>query len=872
MRTWQSVWESMTPGQRIDAAEALFLFLRRERPRAFTKEVIESLAEMSGTPAGRVEKMKPLEQADMLGAVAEPSTGLIHHMVVNFHLLRRRRLMRDLLDLLGLPHDDAVIPVGAKIDPPRAEAIEAAIEQLLADHPAENVELYLDTLEVTGKPWKNLRRAREHHRKVRAAADRQTENVPGSTIEALTELDKLITDALGASLGGTEGALNAADRRRMVEELARLNSHRHKSYFHLGFLDAVEGQALDASFPECNESRLGWYLAGALTGLFRAGRHERAAEVIDLHRGAAKSLGRTEHPAGSLVARMLFDALASNDRLGEVPELIDSVGVFNGGLGFLEALLFAATGLLRDQQPDPAGPLLDLCVEAAGLFEGHVGELPSGLRRDLDRRRAHFARLKARWDSAEALLSELLEREPGDREGMLLADRGLVKCRLRALTEVRLPKRRTELEAAAQSLARGEADFSAAARLEGRGGHGEYCLGVLELARGRTDEARPLLDRAVSAMERNPELYKRIGVLPRAQLYLGHCLAATLDRSRVARAGECLRAGLEQDRDEAPYLVREALGHIALSAPQRAAELMSELRPLLGDRALLDVALEGELLRQIPELRRDLVKRAAKKTRSPADRFADWEALLKAACAADDEPAGLEALDGAEELSQSRPEGDRFLAMLDDPKACGSFWTADELRFARIRLLEARGDTAAAAALLQEAAHRILTEEGAAGAREVAEYAARIAGYGIEPDASLVARVDALREALAAEPRRDGAVPRGAVLFIGGNETQQRYDDWIRKHFKERFPKVKLLLRHPGWGSNWAGVLKRMERDFDTARAVVLMRFVRTQFGRTVRRRCSEQGLRWHACTGHGRDSIRTAIEAAIGGLAEEPG
>jgi hypothetical protein len=42
------------------------------------------------------------------------------------------------------------------------------------------------------------------------------------------------------------------------------------------------------------------------------------------------------------------------------------------------------------------------------------------------------------------------------------------------------------------------------------------------------------------------------------------------------------------------------------------------------------------------------------------------------------------------------------------------------------------------------------------------------------------------------------------------------------------------------------------------------MTFVRTNLGRHVRRRCSEEGRPWVPCTGHGRESLRRAIETAV--------
>jgi hypothetical protein len=55
-----------------------------------------------------------------------------------------------------------------------------------------------------------------------------------------------------------------------------------------------------------------------------------------------------------------------------------------------------------------------------------------------------------------------------------------------------------------------------------------------------------------------------------------------------------------------------------------------------------------------------------------------------------------------------------------------------------------------------------------------------------------------------------------------------------------------------------------MTRRIREADAVVIMRFVRTLLGRTLRALCSEHDRPWVACTGHGRDSLLGAIEEAV--------
>ncbi|MCA9606222.1 MAG: hypothetical protein KC619_11535, partial [Myxococcales bacterium] len=117
---------------------------------------------------------------------------------------------------------------------------------------------------------------------------------------------------------------------------------------------------------------------------------------------------------------------------------------------------------------------------------------------------------------------------------------------------------------------------------------------------------------------------------------------------------------------------------------------------------------------------------------------------------------------------------------------------------------------------------------------------------------------------LVVPPSVDPADFYGLVLVIGGNETQAQQDAAIADSIKEQWPNVTIVFERTGWNSNWGDQLRLMEGELSRARAVVIMRYVRTMLGKALRRRCSELELPWIACTGSGRASMVRAIEQAI--------
>lgn len=103
------------------------------------------------------------------------------------------------------------------------------------------------------------------------------------------------------------------------------------------------------------------------------------------------------------------------------------------------------------------------------------------------------------------------------------------------------------------------------------------------------------------------------------------------------------------------------------------------------------------------------------------------------------------------------------------------------------------------------------------------------------------------------------------LLFVGGNETQQSYRQAIDLNLAERYRgSLRVEWVFPGWGSNWSPLADQIERRFAGADALVLMAFVRTMFGRRLRRKAGQADLPWIACTGHGRASIELAIDRAV--------
>ncbi|MGH9152541.1 MAG: hypothetical protein ACRD03_09125 [Acidimicrobiales bacterium] len=234
--------------------------------------------------------------------------------------------------------------------------------------------------------------------------------------------------------------------------------------------------------------------------------------------------------------------------------------------------------------------------------------------------------------------------------------------------------------------------------------------------------------------------------------------------------------------------------------------------------------------------------------------------------------AAVRALDGETLSARESDQLAAVVAGLDDAtldevwlgalgEGTGLWGSGVHVELERARVWARRGRSPEAAAVLQALGARVRAAGG------------RLSGVRLEDLAPLAAAVGAsLPPPPPGGPAGDpaGEVAGGGrpvhVVFVGGNETQARYADPIDAELEERHGgRVRVTWVHPGWATNWSATAHQVEALLDEADALVLMRFVRTNLGRHLRRISSSAGIPWVACTGHGKASLMASIEEAVG-------
>jgi tetratricopeptide (TPR) repeat protein len=903
--TWLGVWRDLDMGTRQQVARAAF-----ERP-ALAKAAVLALARHDRVRRQTVERWSIDKRAEHFARIRRlPSSQLAGALLTNFHVVARGAMLRRFLDFIKVPHEDGVIKNIEEVEPPTQARLVAAIRGLNATQPKKHVRLFLDVLSCQSNfavfaEIDEARRAAlppdEDLKKV--ARPSQTFGIGGfdsdlaespttaspappradDSPSSFTTLDQVLVRTAIASVADVHGALPPDKVEDLVEEIIQLNLDRVQSYFHRGFLGALQGRPPALDVPEASDVRRAWTACGAIVGYDRQGHLDKVVQLLSERSDVAKELGRAGTGYAERVAPIVFEAFRREGRFSEAAGFLSPEGVGTAGPSFAGEVLDVAAGLISARREADARRLIEVLTAALPMLLEDP-DLPADFEPLLQRLNAHCARLRGDFAGARQLLEQLLAASEPAAAADILADLGLVACGLRSLSDIRLPPEERLLPEFAAQFEKGWTFFERSSATGGGGlNHGDFCLGLALLARGEVDESLPYLERAVAGMSADPDNYGGFGPLDTARLGLSVALAEQADLARVPYARDLLRQVFAARARIPGYLLRRVLSAIELTAPEAAVELARETFETVGLRAL-PVLTETRLVRHLPQALDALLAEARRTERSPARRWTAAHDVLVESHAMRD--SGLEdgtrirerateAFDVLVEVATAEEEQrQRLIEILArDNGPWRSAIDPLDARVVQAALYEADGAFPNAAAELSRAFHALLDvdDEWALGKAEALLEDIRAVG-GDDAVAALEPRLKQYREVferrsqsgLLVPPTVDPADFYGLVLVVGGNETQAAQDAQLVEEIRKDWPNVTVLFERTGWSYNWGEQLQRMEGELNRARVLVIMRYIRTMLGRALRKRANELELPWVSCTGSGRESMRRSIEEAI--------
>ena len=689
---------------------------------------------------------------------------------------------------------------------------------------------------------------------------------PGS----LTILDRLIERALDDCAHETRGALSENEIDAVIEEFVRLNGTRHESYFHAGYRDALFGRSADDALSVEHPARLEWYWTGAVKAWAARERWDLIVREYD-DNPFVRELVTGSSKASAFAVLPIAKALHGTGRTTEIGRsLTDRALILEPRL--FDPLLSAATDLLREGDAAHARHILGLLVRVGEQMKDTGSAPEQRVLFDARRRFAHSLRALREHERAERILQGLLAADPDqDARAMVHADLGLMAGGFDAMEDVALPTGHTAVESVRERLAKGEDHFRQSVG-EGTDGsaHGHYCLGVLALARGNEDDAAER--HLVTAHLHFSKRVRSYGSLvSRSNLYAAIAKARQLQPDKLAHAASVIVDALASGARFPIHLVRETVEAFDLAEDKEKLRHVSEAIIKAADGLVLDALAECDpALQHCPLLAEKLHSRASAGGRAADLRATDLRAAVRGHMHARSHERAREALDELEHLALNGAAIPEFQELLNDPARYDPAWSREDSAIARARSHEALGEFEAATGILRELFHRKASQDTEDGLHDAAGILARIAGYGI--DASFYQEMRDRHRALVQQlggARAVGADGAGGpptrrrhvrILVAGGAEEAARLEAPVREALLERDPRIHATFVRTGWGSNWHRALPELERHAADHHGLVILRFVRTNFGRHVRQLWPNDRP-WRFCWGGGRGAIIETVE-----------
>ena len=860
--TSAQAWRRMTADQKRRAAVAFW-----SNPGRSEEDVADAIALVSECCHLREKKVRnasPEQRAKWTALVDDPSERMATQLVRNYLISAEAPMLKDFLHTLNIPHEGCFISQDFELSTLQPEQVRSAAATLCANHEKSATGIYFRALMVEHcDVWAPLADFLDTETPSLESFTAHGPAVPelGETgAESFTTLDDLLTGAIIAAAAGAEGAFDEDHVDDVLDEVVELNAFRHKTLFHRGFTDVIFNRKLVLHGPAENENRRRWYLCGAIVAYARKAEHARIAQLFDAE-DDVKAFGRELKPRSLKVAQFVFEALCHQGRPSAAaaflaPEMIAYAGLF-------DRVMHWGTRTLRGSDTDGAYSLFELLNKSLEFCSDEAREALAQTIFEIQRRTAHCLRLKRQFGSARKILENLLKNPEAPERSAMLTDIAIMSAGFRGLMDIVIPE--TEVSSFVRKLEQIRPQLESALAESGSCFHAQYCLGVL-LVTNQKDPATAadMLEPSVSNIMRQGSVYDFGGLLSRSQFYLALSLGETLNSSHISRSLDVFCKAVEAGFIPPSHLLKRYLEALLLASSEAAcwaAELA--VKRLKTGKAVLDSLVEADVAADSEPVLNALLDWACNESRPGKQRFCDLQKVLRHAIRGQKLQVAEKALDSLESLARSGTCSQRFVELMADPENFDPAWGPTDAAWAAVAVHEVLGNYREAAVILRTQFHACLSSGDQGSTLEAADILERIRGYGLASEelGDLDSRLKALLER---EPEMNGHAPADVpvcITVVGGDEQQVRYDESLRETFQNGSGKVDLHFRHTNWSSNHGEQFEQMRPLLNRSDCVVVLRRIRTNLGRNVRRHCSS----WIGCAGDSKSSIERAIRKAVG-------
>ena len=716
--------------------------------------------------------------------------------------------------------------------------------------------------------------------------EQSTNTVPlPPTLPALTLLDHVFIDLIVATIDGIQGAKSVEQLRVIIEEFTQLNSGRFQSRFHRGFLAGMTQSELPSRTASENDSRRAWLLAGWLSARLRQVGDDGHVEFQKLSADDQRTLFSDQgRPAIKSIADPMVDCLAASGQAGSIPRWLPHAT----RMGLSHALIYARF-LLRIRRPQDA-KLIAIAVRDAS-YTGPRGGTKQSNTISVEARvvGGTAARMLGDYEFALNDLRPVLdyERELIDADEMGNASDRILRAfgdaRAQALLcEARIeyveglwipqnqvdPHLKQKLKPIAEQLL-----LHVRNRTGRASGSLTYCAALWIIsspdradAKAATEDCIQALSEIIADIQSDATPRLTQALFPR-MVVLRALMVISLGQSQIDESIEDL-VEYEKHNELLPFHVVKDLIVVGLSAdvertveliiPRVEHDLVNLLRSSLLPAAVQHPTVSAMIyekftLRTSYMGRRDAIRVGAEVFKASVGAGFNREHVETLA---DDMISIVETYSPASTVCLD--------AFLEDDR-WQYVWQESDFTGIRARLAEYPGNEShrdSTRQWLLQRAHSLAAQDV-----DLAEECIHFAEWLGMPKETC----DGVRKQIARFCGHSSirAVTNGAqgvrarVLFVGGDHRQEVMQPAIRRLVSTSHPNITMQFEHPGWSSNWKAVADSVSRKLRDVDIVVLNPFVRTMFGRYIRKAISDVGKQWRTTYGHAPPSIARAIVVA---------
>jgi hypothetical protein len=689
---------------------------------------------------------------------------------------------------------------------------------------------------------------------------------------AFTTLDKVVIDQIIATAAQAQGALSSDDLDDFLQTIVSLSIKVAKAYHHLGFADALlKDRHLDWQREEFNDERRGWYLVGALTAYVRLQQHDSILELIRSRQQDFEALYGLENIAGQFAANALCPYLLSKGMILEAANLIGP-HVSQYCVPAIRQLLVRSANRLRTGHVSDVSPVVEALFHAAS----DLAAIPSdgaNLLRMTKRLMAQVCQAKGEFDAARMILIQLKDEESTDPGSGILADLALVEAAIANVTDLKLPEDKDARVQLRAVLSNNESMLRQSASGDLPSCRGCLALAVLDyLTWADSHSDTPSLVRALATVRlalatvratKEGAVYQNSGLVGQCQ-FMESVLLMNRLTEHDAQLALTAWQGIPVSAGHLPSIDIGLLLQAAQASGQQLAAQLVETLVAYGRWDSNAFLKDPVMLTHSPALLERALTSIGDTSLSDREKWDRLVAVVPAAVQRREIALAERALGYLQELALRGSCISIAHEWFSREANYDAVWDVDDAISIRAEIAHCEGDLVECGQLLAKL-FWLENHRDPAAAGEILSLMQdwRIPAVIRDPCVfALVERpvAEAARQIL--EVDRTRAL---RIVFVGGNETQERYDDYVRQTIAADWPNVHVEFFHTGWSANWGRDLSNIVAAANSADAVIIMRFVRTMFGRGLRSQITKP---WFPCTGHGRASVLGTIQRAINHVA----